>query len=185
MTKEPKKAPARSGPVSAPPWETRGALTGALLGAVCRPVVVSAFWLPAAAGGAFGRHQGPWAVVIVLLTSCAIGLAIGFLAGWVAASRRNPIVGPVIGAIVGAALAFSSSILTCFCLCVVVTDGRPGHQPDDVVLYLATMALTGAFPGFIGGLVGNWVRRKQTTESSNLQNGEKERPVDGPSDPTA
>lgn len=162
MTKKP--SPARS-----------AALTGALLGAVCRPVVVSAFWL------LDERRADTW--ITVLFTSCTIGLLLGAFAGWVAGSIRNPLTSPVIGATVGAGLTFGSAIVTVVLLCMATY--RPQGPDVDVGLYWATMALTGAFPGISGGLVGNRVRQRQAAASLDAQHREEDRPDDGTSDRSA
>jgi hypothetical protein len=157
-----------------------GALTGALLGAVCRPVVVSAFWL------LDKKSADPW--ITVLFTSCIIGLLLGWLAGWIAGSIRHPAVSLMIGAGVGAALAFVSSVVTLYFLCIATYGPRAdvrGGVDVNVGLYLAIMALAGAIPGVGGCLVGNVVRRKQAAPSPVVHQGATDRPGDGPSDPAA
>jgi hypothetical protein len=182
-----------------------GAWTGALLGAVSRPVVVSAFWLLDI------RSVVPW--IEVLITSCIIGLLLGWIAGRIAASIRNPVIGTLWGAIVGACLGFVSSIFTLYFLCMAtyVPAAKTSRYwgPDvNVGLYLATMALAGAIPGIVGGLVGDRVRQKQAAPSPAVDNGvdldglyrfvkgggapgpaadhgKTDQPGDGPSDPLA
>jgi hypothetical protein len=130
-----------------------GAQTGALLGAVCRPVVVGAFWL-------FGDPPAvTWRVIVA--TSAVIGLGIGAFAGWVAGYIRHLLAGPVAGAALGASLAFGSSVVTVLCLCVATAS--PSHHDRDVnlQLYWPLMAFAGALPGVGGGLAGQRVRQKQ------------------------
>ncbi len=106
--------------------------TGALIGAVCRPVVVSAFWLRDQ------RSVEPW--ITVLITSFLIGLVLGWVAGRIAGSIRNFVIGTLWGAIVGATLGFVSSIFTIYFLCM-ATYGPRGGGDIDVGLYLASMAV--------------------------------------------
>jgi len=185
-----------------------GAWTGALLGAVGRPVVVSAFWLLDI------RSVVPW--IEVLITSCIIGLLLGWIAGRIAASIRNPVIGTLWGAIVGACLGFVSSIFTLYFLCMATYVPGAHHDRDVndpfalkyVGLYFATMALAGAIPGIVGGLVGDRVRQKQAAPSPAVDHGadldglyrfvkgggapgpavdhgKTDQPGDGPSDPLA
>jgi hypothetical protein len=152
MTKQP--SPGRS-----------GTLTGAILGAVCRPAVVSAFWLA-------GESQpATWAVL--LFSSCAIGAAIGGVTGWVAGSIRHPVGGPAVGAAVGAALTFGSSVVTLVFLCIATEGGGP----SSVGPYWAAMALAGAVPGLGGGLAAARMRRRRATGSGEIY------PPDGADDP--
>ena len=145
-----------------------GELTGALIGAVSRPAVVSAFWL-------IGERHGdsPWITwLVVLFASCTIGFFLGGFTGKVAGSFRHAVIGPTIGAMLGAILALGSSVLTLVCVCG-LTETR---NPPNVVVYWATMALAGALPGVGGGLAGNRLRQEQTTESPEDQHTEGEPP---------
>ncbi|MGO9917340.1 MAG: hypothetical protein ACLQIB_21900, partial [Isosphaeraceae bacterium] len=84
-----------------------GSRTGALVGAVTRPTVVSAFWL-------FQENRAEtW--FTILITSCLFGLLVGSISGRVAASRsspRYPWAGPLSGGLLGAVLSFASSVVT-------------------------------------------------------------------------
>ncbi len=160
MTKEP--SPQRS-----------GGLTGALVGAVSRPVVVSAFWL-----GAKSR-AGEW--FMVLLSSCLVGVLVGWLVGRNAGFRssvHHPWIGPLIGAVLGAAVGFTSSVVTLGCLCLLTSDH---FREVNIQHYWTFMALVGALPGFCGGLIANRVRQKLADQSPEVHLG----PADeksGPSD---
>jgi hypothetical protein len=151
-------------------WPARAASrTGALIGAVCRPVVVSAFWLRDQ------RSVEPW--ITVLITSLLIGLVLGWVAGRIAGSVRNPVIGTLWGAIVGATLGLVSSIFTIYFLCM-ATYGPRGGGDIDVGLYLASMALAAAMPGVGGGLVGHHKRRQQAALSLEIDHEEMDRPGD-------
>jgi WD40 repeat protein len=134
-------------------------LVGGLLGTAARPAVMSAFWLVGE-----GPVNGGVLFASVVI-SCAIGLCVGALAGLIGAAISNPVAGPLVGAIAGAFLAFALSVVTFLFLCLGTWDGRP--QDIDVNLYFPMMALSGAAPGALGGLVGVWVRsgplRRRTT----------------------
>jgi hypothetical protein len=156
--------------------ERSGGLTGALLGAVSRPVVVSAFWFSAK------DQAGTW--LTLLLSSCLIGLLLGLLAGRIAGYRgsiRRPWTGPLIGAVLGAALGFASSVVTLTCLCVLMFDRhepRGLHRDVSISLYWTVMGIVGAFPGLCGGLAANRVRTKLAPQILDVHLGS----VDGTSD---
>jgi hypothetical protein len=134
-----------------PSPERSGGLTGALLGGMSRPVVVAVFWL-----GAQSRAE-MW--LTLLLSSCLIGLFLGWVAGRIAGDRgsiRHPWTGPLIGAVAGAALGFSSSVLTLTCLCVLTRDSV---REVNIARYWTTMAIVGGLPGLCGGLTAYRVRK--------------------------
>jgi hypothetical protein len=130
-----------------------GARAGAVLGAVCRPVVVGAFWL-------LGDPPAPMWLVIVAI-STLIGLGLGAFAGWVAGSIRHPLAGPVAGAALGATLAFGSSVVTALLLCVATAIPAQHERDVNLALYWPLMAFAGALPGVGGGLAGQRVRQHQ------------------------
>ena len=99
---------------------------------VCRPVVVSTFWLRDQ------RSVEPW--ITVLFTSLTIGLFLGWLAGTITGSIRNPVIGTVWGAICGAMLGLVSSLFTIYFLCM-ATYQPHGGRDINVSLYLAAMVL--------------------------------------------
>jgi hypothetical protein len=150
------------------------ARTGALIGAVCRPVVVSTFWLRDQ------RSVEPW--ITVLFTSLIIGLFLGWVAGTIAGSIRNPVIGTVWGAICGATLGLVSSLFTIYFLCM-ATYQPHGGRDIDIGLYLAAMVCAAALPGVGGGLVGYSVRQKQAALSPAAADEETDRPGDGTYDP--
>jgi hypothetical protein len=151
------------------PFTASGVLIGGLLGAVSRPLVVYAFWL------IDGRPVGQEGMFIIVLISCAIGFGVGSAASVLAqvSRARPPVLVPVIGAVVGAALAFIVSLFTVCFLCGVSGGCSPGGvEPAgdrQFYLYLALMAITGALPGAVGGLVHIWVRRKQAAAEAELK----------------
>jgi hypothetical protein len=152
-----------------PSPESSGGLTGALLGAVSRPWVVSAFWLDARSGA------GTW--FTLLLSSCLIGLLLGWLVGRNAGYRssiQRPWTGPLIGALLGAGLWFLSSLVTLTGLCMLTSDH---FREVNVGKYFIIMGAVGAFPGLCSGLMANGVRRKLADQSPDVHHG----PVDGTS----
>ena len=151
-----------------------GSRTGALVGAVTRPMVVSAFWL-------FQQNRAEtW--LTILITSCLFGLLVGSISGRLAASRsslRHPWVGPLIGGLLGAGLSFASSVVTLFFLCLATY--QPCAAEVNIPFYWAVMTLVGALPGICGGLEANraWQRLAEPIPDTEF------RPSDGPSDPDA
>jgi hypothetical protein len=151
-----------------------GSRTGALVGAVTRPMVVSAFWL-------FQENRAEtW--FTILITSCLFGLLVGSISGRVAASRsslRHPWVGPLSGGLLGAVLSFASSVVTLFFLCLATYQPRGAEV--NIPFYWAVMTLVGALPGICGGLEANraWQRLAKPISDAEI------RPADGPSDPDA
>lgn len=149
-----------------------GSWTGALLGAVSRPVVVSGFWL-------FQQNSAEtW--VTILVTSCLFGLLVGWITGSIAASSgslRRPWAGPLVGGVMGAMLSFASSVVTLFFLCLATY--QPRATEVNIPLYWVLMTLVGAIPGVCGGLAANRARRNLADRISEVEL----RPVDGPSDP--
>jgi hypothetical protein len=149
------------------------ARTGAMIGAVCRPVIVSTFWLRDQ------RSVEPW--ITVLVSSLLIGASLGWVVGRIAGLIRNPVIGSVWGAICGATLGLVSSLFTIFFLCMETYQPHNGRD-INVGLYLAAMACAAALPGIAGGLVGHRVRQTQAALSAAEANEETDRPGDGPFD---
>jgi hypothetical protein len=149
-----------------------GSRTGALVGAVTRPMVVSAFWL-------FQENRAEtW--FTILTTSCLFGLLVGSISGRVAASRsslRHPWFGPLVGGLLGAVLSFASSVVTLFFLCLATYQPRAGEV--NIPFYWTVMTVVGALPGICGGLAANraWQRLAEPISDAEF------RPADGPSDP--
>jgi hypothetical protein len=146
-----------------------GSRTGALVGAVTRPMVVSAFWL-------FQENRAEtW--FTILTTSCLFGLLVGSITGRAAAHRsslRYPWVGPVIGGLVGAVLSFTTSVVTLFFLCLATYQPRAAEV--NIQFYWAVMTLVGALPGICGGLAANRARRRLEEPTSDADF----RPADRP-----
>jgi hypothetical protein len=149
-----------------------GSRTGALVGAVTRPMVVSAFWL-------FQENRAEtW--FTILTTSCLFGLLVGSITGRAAAYRsslRHPWVGPIIGGLVGAVLSFTTSVVTLFFLCLATYQPRAAEV--NIQFYWAVMTLVGALPGICGGLAANRARRRLEEPTSDADF----RPADRPFDP--
>ncbi|MGO9468586.1 MAG: hypothetical protein ACLQVF_31025 [Isosphaeraceae bacterium] len=151
-----------------------GSRTGALVGAVTRPMVVSAFWL-------FQENRAEtW--FTILTTSCLFGLLVGSITGRAAAYRsslRHPWVGPLIGGLFGAVLSFTTSVVTLFFLCLATYQPRAAEV--NIEFYWAVMTLVGALPGICGGLAANRARQRLAEPISDADF----RPADGPFDPEA
>ncbi len=154
--------------------KSAGSRTGALVGAVTRPMVVSAFWL-------FQENRAEtW--FTILTTSCLFGMLVGSITGRAAAFRsslRHPWVGPLIGGLIGATLSFASSVVTLFFLCLATY--QPCAAEVNITFYWAVMALVGAVPGILGGLDANRAWRRLAEPISDAEF----RPADEPSDPVA
>jgi hypothetical protein len=149
-----------------------GSRTGALVGAVTRPMVVSAFWL-------FQESRAEtW--FTILITSCLFGLLVGSITGSAAAYRsslRHPWVGPLIGGLLGAGLSFTTSVVTLFFLCLATYQPRAAEV--NIPFYWAVMTLVGALPGICGGLAANRALRRLEEPTSDADF----RPADRPFDP--
>ncbi len=154
--------------------DSSGSRTGALVGAVTRPMVVSAFWL-------FQQNRAEtW--ITILTTSCLFGLLVGSIAGRAAAYRsslRHPWVGPLIGGLLGAGLSFTTSVVTLFFLCLATYQPRAAEV--NIQFYWAVMTLVGALPGICGGLAANRALQRLAEPISDADF----RPADGPFDPEA
>jgi hypothetical protein len=154
--------------------ESVGSRTGALVGAVTRPTVVSAFWL-------FQENSAEtW--FTILTTSCLFGFLVGSITGRIAARRtslRYPWVGPLIGGVSGAALSFATSVVTLFFLCLATYQPRSGEI--NIPFYWIVMTVVGAVPGICGGLAANRAWQRVAEPSSDAES----RPADGSSDPAA
>jgi hypothetical protein len=141
MTKDPSPAKA-------------GARIGAILGALSRPAVVGAFWLNAQS------RAETW--LMVLVSSCLVGLLLGRIVGSVAGSTGAwfpPVTGPLIGGLAGSAVWFASSVLTLTCLCLMTSKDLRSAPVANIEVYWITMAIVGAIPGLGGGLAADRVRR--------------------------
>ncbi len=149
-----------------------GSRTGALVGAVTRPMVVSAFWL-------FQENRAEtW--FTILTTSCLFGLLVGSITGRAAAYRsslHHPWVGPLIGGLVGAVLSFTTSVVTLFFLCLATYQPRAAEV--NIQFYWAVMTLVGALPGICGGRAANRARGRLEEPTSDADF----RPADRPFDP--
>jgi hypothetical protein len=149
-----------------------GSWTGAFVGAVTRPMVVSAFWL-------FQQNRAEtW--LAILITSCLFGLLVGWITGSIAASRsslRHPWVGPLIGGLFGAMLSFASSVVTLFFLCLATYQPRAAEV--NIRFYWAVMTLVGALPGICGGLAANRARQSLADRIAEVEL----RPAEGPLHP--
>jgi hypothetical protein len=147
-----------------------GGWTGAFVGAVTRPMVVSAFWL-------FEQNTAEtW--VTILITSCLFGLFVGWISGSTAASfgsLRRPWAGPLIGGLLGALLSFASSVVTLFFLCLATYQPRASEV--NIPFYWAVMTVVGALPGICGGLAANRARERLADQIAEVEF----RPAEGPS----
>ena len=154
--------------------KSAGSRRGALVGAVTRPMVVSAFWL--------FQENGAETWFTILTTSCLFGLLVGSISGRVAASSsslRHPWVAPLVGGLLGAGLSFASSVVTLFFLCLATYQPRAGEV--NIPFYWAVMTLMGSLPGICGGLEANRAWQRLAEPSSDAEF----RPAEGPSDSEA
>ncbi len=123
----------------------KGAVVGALVGAVGRALVVLC-WL-----GDVG--------LIVALPSAAIGLLVGTIAGALGKPLRGAVVGFVLSAVV-------FELFMCACASVLGGIGGFGEGRSflsDVLPYMLLMGLVGAAAGGVGGAVGSTARRPDGT----------------------
>ena len=145
--------PGRSSPI-------RGALMGALVGAIGRPlVVVSVLFYLRAEDAPFVRgtpETQNYYLLIFSIASACLGLLIGAFAG--ATCRLG------LGALIGAGMSGAS------CLCLVVLPGnamiamsgggRIDYSKEQMatIVGLLAMIVVGAIAGGVGGAAGKWRR---------------------------
>ena len=145
-----------------------GSRTGALVGVVTRPMVVSAFWL-------FQENRAEtW--FTILTTSCLFGLLVGSITGRAAAYRSSlaTLGRPAHRGLGGAVLSFTTSVVTLFFLCLATYQPRAAEV--NIQFYWAVMTLVGALPGIAVDLrpIGRG-RDSEPTSDADF------RPADGPS----
>ena len=129
-----------------------GAMVGAAVGAVARTAVVFI-------------SVGGVVPLVFVLPSAAIGLLVGAIAGALA----RPWLGAILGFVLSAVI-FELFMLPCASLIGVFGQLTGNEHAESkflgqTLVYMLEMGVAGALAGLIGGLVGQWNDRQQSTDA--------------------